>query len=181
MKGGCLLRHDDLVALWGSDCVYRLAAEAVKDLPIPEEAKEVLTDVGLPRELEWIAFSGDTGVDSPLPTVMSLQGRPAELCRFGSAYDDLWCIELSVGAVLVISEGDPARDRFVNSGLPCFAEFLYEYQRYVNAPQGSSAEERWRVRRLQGRLSAIDPAALADPKSEWSLMLDDLRWEVGLK
>lgn len=96
-----MLRHDDLVALRGSDGVYRLAAEAMKDLVIPKEAKAVLTDVGLPRELEWIAFSGDTGVDSPLPTVMSLPGHPAELCRFGSAYDDLWCIELPLLAEVI--------------------------------------------------------------------------------
>lgn len=88
--------------------------------------------------------------------------------------------------VMLSAAANAARDRFVDSNLLCFVEFLCEYQHYLDVPEGSPAQERSRVTRLQGRLSAIDPAALADPKNErvagneWVGMLEALRWEVGL-
>jgi len=47
-----LATHADLIAVWGADNVVRLPAVGAEFSQLPDGAKRVLTEVGLPREAD---------------------------------------------------------------------------------------------------------------------------------
>jgi SUKH-4 immunity protein len=167
--------------------VHRTPAAEVDRLPLSRAAKSVLVDVGLPSGIEeWFAFIPDAA-DGRTPSMISLPGRPGRWCRFGWCChgEEVWCIDPSSGAVMAINLRYPYLNRLVNSTLPAFAEFLYEYKRYLDRlGPGDSLdrlpEERGLLADFGVRLLSIDDRALADEDSEWWMRTVYQRAYMGL-
>ena len=77
--------HADLIAVWGADNVVRLPAVGAEFSQLPDGAKRVLTEVGLPREADLQFTRSDP------EWVMAADGVH-KYCKIGSGYGTEICI-----------------------------------------------------------------------------------------
>lgn len=98
------------------------------------------------------------------------------LAVIGAVPDDrddmLFCFDGDSGQVLLLGVGDGTLE-LVNSSLKALAEFLYHFALFIDADTGSLGRGR-RAKALRATLHGIDPEALADRESWWSIALMQL-------
>jgi hypothetical protein len=154
---------EELVRLFGEDNVVRFHRDDVAALPIPSGAKEVLTDVGLPRDSEFFAAAETLGM------------TPRGYVRIGTDYGTDICVDPG-GRVHSIDEAGEYPDRFVNSNLSMCLRFLAvvtaERALFAGRPDEELDEV---VEVLADTLLELDKEAFADPESWWSVIFEQMR------
>ncbi|WP_194202071.1 SUKH-4 family immunity protein [Glycomyces albidus] len=84
----------------------------------------------------------------------------------------LFCLDTATGRVLLLGVAQGTLE-LVNSTFKALTEFLYHFARFVDADSGTAGRP-LRAKALRSSLNAIDPAALADRGSWWSITLMQL-------
>lgn len=154
--------------MWADDEVVRVDADQVDLLGLPEAARRVLVDVGVPRSVEPLFEF------RPLETITNTKGEV--YCRFGTDEGTSLLINVGDGTVSAVSLEGLYPERFVNTDLETFFEFLREVtlaRRQVARLHDHEAIERI-LEALQGSLVARDNLAFADPENWWSVVLEQL-------
>ncbi|MCC3763965.1 SUKH-4 family immunity protein [Glycomyces sp. TRM65418] len=91
--------------------------------------------------------------------------------------DMLFCLDTESGQVLLLGVEDGTLE-LVNSTFKAFAEFLYRFALFVDADTGSAGRAR-RAAGLRTAMRGVDPEALADRESWWSIALMQLEGAKG--
>lgn len=164
-----MVSHEDLLRLWGESNVVQIDPTEHLLLHLPRQTAETLARVGLPRRIEMLFEARELQmVDVP-----HLSGR---YCMFGSDLGTELCISVDTGVVLSLSLNRRYPDRFVNTTLALFLEFLV----LVTIERAALAHVRdqdidARIAALESRLRQMDERALADPDNWWSVIIEQMR------
>ncbi|MFB9662850.1 SUKH-4 family immunity protein [Glycomyces mayteni] len=84
----------------------------------------------------------------------------------------LFCLDTATGRILLLGVAEGTLE-LVNSTFKALAEFLYHFARFVDEDSGAAGRPA-RAKALRATLHGIDPAALADRESWWSIALMQL-------
>ncbi len=163
------LTHEDVVAVWGEDNVVRVPRPDAEGLGLPAGAQRVLAEIGLPRKADQL-FARDR------PELIPAGDGVRQYCKIGSDYGTDICVAADSGAVLSLSHSAEYPDRFVNSGLECFVEFLCrvvtERRRF---PALGDSEIDALIEHLEAGLRARDAEAFAGLDHWWSVIFEQMR------
>ena len=156
---------------WGMENLIRWSSASLRDLAIPEAAKAWLTHVGLPMKAECAFRFADATSPLPLDRV-----RPS-LKRIGFDGPVSICIdEEHEGHIVADESAIGGQTRFMNASIQRFAAFLTLYEMYRRASRGVSESKAIEiVENVEKLMREIDPDALSDPNSYWSLILEQMR------
>jgi hypothetical protein len=136
---------------------------------LPDGAKRVLTEVGLPREADLQFTRSDP------EWVMAADGVH-KYCKIGSDYGTEICIVTDSGVVFSLSSSGRHQARFVNSGLEHFVEFLCRVTVARRRLLGLADEEAdAQVEGLEAELRARDPRAFSTPNRWWSVIFEQMK------
>lgn len=145
----------------------RLDAAAADALGLEGENRRALVDVGLPRRAAPFFTAAE-------PERVDLAGR--SLVRVGGDGATAVCVDAATGDVVSVSPDGRYPERFVNSDLAAFADFLTRVEdarrRLVAVPDDDAERA---VDALASQLRARDPRALADPDAWWSVVVEQIR------
>jgi hypothetical protein len=84
----------------------------------------------------------------------------------------LFCLDTASGRVLLLGVAEGTLE-LVNSTFKALTAYLYEFARFVDGDTGAAGRPA-RARALRAAWNGIDPGALADPESWWSIALMQL-------
>jgi hypothetical protein len=161
---------DETIRFWGLENLGRWAPSSLADVRIPDESRHFLTDVGLPIGQDWTLH-----FDPNVEAVPRVAGRP-NYRRIG--FDDVMpiCIdELRGGRVLVLDTDDVRQDRFVNSSVEQFGQFLAIYGEYRRGPSTMSEDDILAViADIEERMRKLDPASFELEDSYWPLIIEQM-------
>ena len=164
--------YEDLVAVWGEGNVVRLPPTGTEYAELPAEARRVLAQVGLPEEVEF--FFKQTGPE----WVAGARGLRKYL-KIGTDYRYDIGIVADSGEVLSLSSSGHYPDRFVNSGLEYYVEFLCRLIAERRRLYVLDFEEaRPQIISLEAEMRARDPRAFCDQETWWSVIFEQMK--VGL-
>jgi len=169
----CRVTYADLVAVWGEGNVVRLPVDGTGDAELPADARRILTEVGLPEEVESLfAQSG--------PEWVAGTGGVRKYLKIGTDYGYDIGIVADSGEVLSLSSSGHYPSRFVNSRLEYFVEFLCRVVAARRRFRGLDFENEIRpqVVSLEAELRARDPRAFSNPDHWWSVIFEQMK--VGL-
>jgi hypothetical protein len=91
--------------------------------------------------------------------------------------DMLFCLDTASGQILLLGVSDGTLE-LVNSTFKALADFLYQFALFIDADTGGAGRGR-RASALRAKLKGIDPKALADRESWWSIALMQLEGAKG--
>jgi hypothetical protein len=170
------MKAREFVNLWGAGDLVRPPAEAVASAALDQKSAEFLLDAGLPRraglELDF------SSLEEGLPHLADL------LRSRGMQVEEEWagyCVlgQDNAGYICVVPERDDAivavwprerLERFVNTGIQHLAECLLAYR---NISKGSShLDDASYAEDLRRYIVGVDPAALQDAESWWSVVIE---------
>jgi hypothetical protein len=163
------MSNEEIVHFWGEDLLVRWPRNLVIEMNLPEGAKRFLAEVGLPREVDWtMRFE---------LTPQELQRSEHDPRQLVIGYDDVAAIGLDKQREgCVVSTGPDGKQRFVNSDVHRFGEFLVLYQRYRLAVRNSDDEGAQEViAKTEQEMRASDPTALSDPECWWAVIVEQMR------
>ena len=168
------MTNEEIIQFWGEESLLRWQPQAVVATALPEDVRHFLTQVGLPRGLDWsIDFNTDAG------DLNELQGYPGYYV-IGSDMGPEWmCVDATRSSRVVSISIDPrsqaASIQFVNSNVHLLAEFLVLYQKYRLTVEGLD-EKRARslVDETRRQMVARDPVALTVSNSFWTSMIEEM-------
>src|SRR5690349_15424104 len=116
------MTHEEIIGFWGHDRLKRWSEHSLRDVNIPESSKQFLREVGLPCKEDWtLRFDAETDKLPPLPS----RGNCRQI-----GFDDsvpLCLDENRRGSVVAV---ETRTDRFINTSVERFGEFLVLYQEY---------------------------------------------------
>jgi hypothetical protein len=166
------VKHKDLVEIWGEGDIFVASPEAIEAIPLPESARRILVEVGLPKTFDQ-QYAGNI-FESVSPVLMS--GSTTALCRIGVASGAVICVNLDSGDVIALSCSQNGRDYFINSTIELFVYFLCKFailrKSYVDS---SDSEIKARAEAAEGGLRLQDPRAFNDPENWWPLIFEQVR------
>jgi len=164
--------NDEIIKFSGYENLRRWPEQNVRDLKIPDSSKAFLIEVGLPpKEKDWtLRFDTDTDAFPALP------GKPYYRA-IGFDYIVPICLDESRGGSVLADEAVVnGPERFVNSNVELFGEFLAHYEKYRCSVRGLSEKE------VQALISGIekimqenDREALEGPENWWPGLLEQMR------
>lgn len=174
------LTYRDLTELWGAPHVLRLDAKAVERLPLPADAKWVLSELGLPAHEPWLGGQPDYGRHPEMPKPIEVPGRTGRWCLLADDYGRNWSVAEGSGEVVLLSLDASSPNHFVNSTLRMFVEFLYRFELWQRRTRRlSELEAGQELVRLWNVLHGVDPPAFDDANNVWAAFLADLGWQLG--
>lgn len=91
--------------------------------------------------------------------------------------DMLFCLDTGSGQILLLGVSDGTLE-LVNSTFKALTEFLYHFALFIDADTGAAGRAQ-RAKALRATLKRIDPQALADRESWWSIALMQLEGSKG--
>lgn len=160
--------HEDLVRLWGEGNVVRYDPSRV-DVALPANAADALENVGLPKAVDPLFEVRDL-------SILESRDQGRLYCRFGTDHGTDLCVALDDGAVMSLSVAGDYPDRFVNTSLPAFIEFLLlvsdARRRFLDL---GDDEIDLLIADLETRLRRLDDRALADPDDWWSVIIEQMK------
>lgn len=164
------MRLEEIVKFWGQDKLKRWSELSVRDVSIPPSSKQFLTQIGLPNKESW-TLRFDPGADQ-LPR---LSNRSS--CR-RIGFDDFVpiCLDEMQGGIVIIDETEVGgSERFINSSVERFGEFLVLYEEYRRVARTASEEEILRtIPDIEERMRMIDPKAFENPNYYWPLIVEQM-------
>ncbi len=164
-----MVSHDDLVRLWGEANVVRADASVHDTVTLPPDAIEVVTEIGLPRYVEPLFEIADL-------RMVVAPGRGGQFCQVGSDFGTELCISAETGEVVSLSTSGEYCDRFVNTNLALFVEFLVlvsgERARFLDLGDEEIDQV---IIVLDKRLRLLDERAFSNPDNWWAVILEQMR------
>lgn len=157
----------DPITVWGRDGVVRAERRLVDSLGLPKDAVTVLAEIGLPRESDFFTVEP--------PKVVEMPFRPGRFCRVGTDEVNAVCVETSNGEVHLLSGSGAQPDRFINSTLRHFVDFLGRVTlgrrefRGLTEPEADAG-----VAALKRQLLDRDPRAFAGEENWWSVIFEQM-------
>lgn len=174
------LTYQELVGLWGAAHVYRPDATLVEQLHLPADARQVLSEVGLPIHEPWLGSDPGYARRGQLPRPVEVPGRPGRWCLLAEDGGRNWSVAEQSGEVVLLSLDPSSPDHFVNSSLRVFVEFLYRLELWGRHTRRLAALQAGQeLVRLWTAIHGIDPPAFQDPDHVWPAFLVDLGWQLG--
>jgi hypothetical protein len=161
----------DPTSVWGCDGIVRAESHLVSKLGLPIDAVTVLTEIGLPRKSDFFA--------AEQPKLVEMAFRPGRFCRVGTDEAAAFCVDISNGEVHLLSGSGAQPDRFINSSLREFVDFLGRVtlaRRKFRELTESEADAG--VRALKRDLLDRDPRAFDDDENWWAVIFE--LWEDRL-
>lgn len=168
-----LLPNQVLITFWGIARLRRWPLESLRDVSILPQSKTFLSDVGLPRWVDWgLRFDGPNRLPRPFP-----ESRPSycEIGTLGSGPSPTRvCLDESTGGHVLFAGGGGS-DSFANSSVEQLATCLVLYEQWIDATR-SVQSERWSVLTAQFRNSIIevDDQVLATEGTFWGGIVEDM-------
>lgn len=164
-----MVAHEDLARLWGEGNVERVDVNALDRVTLPADAASVLVNVGLPRRVDPL-------FEAKEPTMIEAPSRAGRYCQFGSDFGTELCVSTDTGDVVSVSLTGEYPDRFVNTTLALFVEFLVmvsaERARFLDLGDDQIDQV---IVGLEKRLHQLDARALADPDNWWAVIVEQMR------
>ena len=154
---------------WADSELVRSSPSQVEGIALDETARRILVDVGLPQSVEPL-FE----LRAPVRVVMS-DGRTA--CRFGSDFGTDLVVVSPNGKIVSVSPDGSYPERFVNSNLDRFRDFLDKVtvaRRRISLMMDEREIDSV-LDDLEASLVAADATALVDPDNWWSVVVEQMR------
>jgi hypothetical protein len=157
-------------------------AEWMSEYAAPAAAYPAIDFLPIDMSVVFTAYLEDARFDlySRIDLDMGRDGK-LELAVIGAVPADkddmVFCLDLGTGRILLLGVGDGTLE-LVNSTFKALAEFLYHFARFIDADTGGAGRA-LRAKDLRAKLKRIDPEALADPESWWSVALIQLEGTMG--
>jgi hypothetical protein len=168
---------------WEPDNVVPYPRAAwIGEFAAPEATYPVVDFLPIDMSAVYTAYLEDARFDlySRIDLDMGPDGKLA-LAVIGAVPDDiddlLFCLDTGSGQVLLLGVGDGTLE-LVNSTFKALTEFLYHFALFIDADTGSAGRAK-RAKALRAKLNGIDPEALADRESWWSVALLQLESTKG--
>jgi hypothetical protein len=160
----------DIVNFWGQENLKRWSENSLRDVAIPQPSKRFLIEVGLPYKEDWtLRFDSEADHLPRLPNRVNCR-------RIG--FDDVVpvCLdEKRGGCVVAVETAVGGSERFINSSVECFGEFLVLYQEYRKAARAVSEEEIVKfISGVEERMRKADPKAFDDPNNYWPVVVEQM-------
>jgi hypothetical protein len=152
----------EIVKFWGRENLARWLPSLLIDVAIPEQSKRFLSDVGLPVGVDW------TLEIAPMP-LERLEGKPhfRKLC---SDYIVPICLdELDAGSLVAVEQIVGGGERFVNTDVEAFGQFLVLYQRYRRADQPEEL-----ILATESAMKRTDPRAFSSVENYWPVIIEQM-------
>lgn len=179
----------ELAQAFGPQAVFRYDQQAVSRQGVPEIVAQTLLWSGLPREYPPF-FWAQAQLGRPVPTLAELalerglQPAPdaGSYLVMGGDVGRQLCVQYGTACIVAVPTeadlgGQPVPPQFVNASLPQFVRCLALLGRMWPLRYGLNPEQagRW-TSDFQGQLAALDPQAVSDPESWWSVLLEQM-WD----
>ena len=160
----------EIANYWGRENLKRWSESSLDDVAIPQTSKRFLIEVGLPCKEDW-TLRFDPEADE-LPRLSNNRN-----CR-RIGFDDFIPIcldEKCAGSVVAVETVVGGSDRFINSDVERFGEFLVLYQEYRKAARTVSEEEILKIiPSIEDRMRNIDPKAFDDCNNYWPVIVEQM-------
>ncbi|RBM22769.1 SUKH-4 family immunity protein, partial [Streptomyces sp. PT12] len=178
----------ELAQAFGPQGVFRYTPQTVSRHGVPEIVQQTLLWSGLPLEIGPF-FWAQAQPGRPVPTLAEVamergvQPSPdaGSYLVMGTDFGRQICVQYGTAAIvavpLEIDQGGPVPPQFVNASLPQFARCMALLGRMWRLRLGLNSEQagRWTTD-FQAQLASLDPMAVADPESWWSVLLEQM-WD----
>ncbi|MGK5534347.1 SUKH-4 family immunity protein, partial [Streptomyces sp. URMC 129] len=179
----------ELAHAFGPQGVFRYPAQAVSRQGVPEIVAQTLVWAGVPLEIGPF-FWAQAQPGRPIPTLAELamergiQPAPdaGSYLVIGTDFGRQLCVQYGTAHIVAVPlEADPGAPpvppQFVNASLPQFARCMALLGRMWRLRLGLNPEQagRWTTD-FQAQLGSLDPVAVADPESWWSVLLEQM-WD----
>ena len=160
----------DIVNFWGQENLNRWSESSLRDVAIPQPSKRFLIEVGLPSNEDWtLRFDPEADHLPQLPNKGNYR-------RIG--FDDFVPIcldEKRSGCVVAVEKDVGGSERFINSSVERFGEFLVLYQEYRKTARAVSEEEIVKaIAGIEEGMRKADPKAFDDPNNYWPVILEQM-------
>jgi hypothetical protein len=179
-----MITPEQFVAQWGTQGLVRVDSETVTPLNVPVESKQFLIEAGLPKKAEpRVTLYAPPDLLASLPQMFQEDDIdfPQEFGGYRVLADDtafFLCLdEHRDGVIVAVDPYQEEPTRFVNTAVPQVAESLLAYRALPGPDQAAGANKetlRGWLEELRGHLRRIDPQALQDDNSWWSVILEQL-------
>ncbi|MFC4334974.1 SUKH-4 family immunity protein [Salininema proteolyticum] len=173
--------RNELLQAWGADNTveFPAAAWAAETAAPPEAWPDVPL---LPAELS-VFFTAEARGQFEFGARIALRYEDSDedqtLIVVGTVTEDpdlLFTVDADTGEVLLINPAEQSME-LVNSSLRSFSEFLRELGLFIDADRGGDTRPE-RALALERRFRDLDPAALEDPESWWSVAVMTMKGEL---
>ena len=157
-------------------------AEWLAEFTAPPATFPAIDFLPIDMSVVYTAYLEDARFDlySRIDLDMGRDGK-LQLAVVGAVPEDkddmLFCLDLDSGQVLLLGVGDGTLE-LVNSTFKALTEFLYHFALFIDADTGGAGRA-GRAKALRAKLKSIDPEALADRESWWSIALMQLEGSKG--
>lgn len=176
-----MISPQQVVAIWRQSGIVRAHPTEVGSVRIPDEAKRLLVEVGLPREAELgVSFTLDEGVWTLDAFAQKIGVTPrddaSEFIRIGTDGRTQLCVAIGSGAVFAVDPAGKLPCRFVSSSLIAFLELLSLYHNYAERVQSLGEDQAdTLVEQVAQEMSSVDSAAFDGPENWWSVIVEQMR------
>jgi hypothetical protein len=179
----------ELAEAYGPQGIFRYDPQAASRQGVPEIVTQSLTWAGLPLEITPF-FWAQAQPGRPVPTLAEIAAergvQPAadagSYLVMGTDFGRQLCVQYGTAYIVAVQMepgpgGQPVPPQFVNASLPQFARCLALLGKMWRLRYGLTPDQagRWTTD-FQAQLAALDPQAVADPESWWSVLLEQM-WD----
>jgi hypothetical protein len=163
------ITHADLLECWPEAQLRRLPEGVVAALGLPDEAVQVLVEVGLPVHVDHYEF------EPVAPRLFTPPKGSGTWCQIGQDEGGDFSLDLATGTLWSCVDTPDLRTRFVNSTLSAFVQLLCADVR-VRRDYGDDVEGSYEA--MNAAVKETDLAALDDDDNYWAVILEQM--ETGL-
>jgi hypothetical protein len=179
----------ELAEAFGPQGVFRYDPQSASRQGVPEIVTQSLTWSGLPLEIPPF-FWAMAQPGRPVPTLAEVAAErgvqsgadAGSYLVMGTDFGRQLCVQYGTAYIVAVPleagpGGQSAPPQFVNASLPQFARCLALLGRMWRLRYGLTPDQagRWTTD-FQAQLAALDPQAVADPESWWSVLLEQM-WD----
>ncbi|UED85917.1 SUKH-4 family immunity protein [Streptomyces profundus] len=179
----------ELAEAFGPHLVFRYEPRFASRQGVPEVVAQTLAWSGVPMEIPPF-FWARAQPGMPIPTLaevaMEHGVQPApdagSYLVVGSDFGRQLCVQYGTAHIVAVPleagpGGQGAPPQFVNASLPQFARSMALLGRMWRLRYGLTSEQagRWTTD-FQAQLASLDPMAVSDPESWWSVLLEQM-WD----
>jgi hypothetical protein len=160
----------DIVHFWGGEGLKRWSKDDLRDAAIPEASKSFLVEA-LPFREDWIMRFDDEALRLPrLPHEPSYR-------RIGfDRFDPICLDEQRNGCVVEVAEDFGGPERYINTSVELFGEFLVHYQQYRLIARATEDDVSDVVAATERRMRKADAAAFDGVDDYWwPLIIEQMR------